>query len=96
MSWPVDSLPRDTLVPKIDAAMLHRLSSAIERLPGFEIDRLRPFCEAPQETRDAPVVTLQNLSAAGLLNSVSGWGALVYQPNEVSEAFLRLELDRVR
>jgi hypothetical protein len=79
---------------EVDADMLHRLCGAVERVPSYEIPRLRPFCEAPPPERDAPSVTLQSLQAAGLLNAASGWGALVYEPNEVSAAFLMLELDR--
>jgi hypothetical protein len=79
---------------EVDADMLHRLCGAVERVPGYEIPRLRPFCEAAPQERDAPIVTLQSFQAAGLLNAASGWGALVYEPNEVTAAFLGLGLDR--
>jgi hypothetical protein len=61
--------------------------SAIDRVPAFEIKSLRLFCEIPETSREAPVPTLQNLHMSGLLNAVSGWGALVYSPNEVSGRF---------
>jgi hypothetical protein len=80
---------------EIDADMLHRLCSAVEHVPGYEVPKLRPFCEAAPQERDIPVVTAQALQGAGLVNAVSGFGALVYEPNEISEAFLRIELDRV-
>jgi hypothetical protein len=81
---------------KIDAQMLHRLNHAVDRLPHFEIDALRPFCEAPPETRDAPLATLQNLQTAGLVNALSGFGGLVFEPNDVSKAFLMLDLDKIK
>jgi hypothetical protein len=80
----------------IDAIMLHRLHHAVEKIPTFEINALRPFCQATPEKREAPLVTLQNLQASGLLNSQSAWGGMVFQPNEVSEAFLMLGLDELK
>lgn len=80
---------------EIDVMMLHRLIRSIELVPLHELADLRRFCEADESKRDAPIVTRQSLLAAGLLNAVSGYGGLVYQPNEISAAFLELELDRL-
>lgn len=80
---------------EIDATMLHRLNRAIELVPLHELPELRTFCEADEQARDAPIATLQALLAAGLLDAVSGYGALVFQPNAISAAFLELNLDRL-
>jgi hypothetical protein len=83
------------LQSRIDATMLHRLNYAVERIPVHEITALREFCDKKPEERDSSVLTLQTLQVAGLLNSQSAWGGLVYEPNEVAGQFLRLELDRL-
>ena len=79
----------------INAMMLHRLCSAIERLPAFEIDGVRALSN--EEARDrVPLPTLQNLQNAGLASAGSGYGGgMVFQPSEIATVFLDLELDRV-
>lgn len=78
----------------IDAVMLHRLNYAIERLPSADVGAVREFRDqTPNERTKLSVVTLQSLMNAGLANAVSGFGSLVYEPNEVCEGFLQLNLD---
>lgn len=79
---------------EIDIDMLNRLNVATESLPSFEVHQVRQFHGMQQEDRaNMNVVTLQALMTAGLASAVSGWGCLVYQPSEVCEAFLKLNLD---
>ena len=81
---------------EIDALLLHRLNYAIDRIPSYEISEVRRIHEMPREERlEANVATLQALLNAGLVNVISGYGALVYEPNDLCEIFLGLNLDRV-
>ncbi len=80
------------LVDLIDRIESHRKPAMVARV--FKAYLRGEFCEAAPQERDAPIVTLQSFQAAGLLNAASGWGALVYEPNEVTAAFLGLGLDR--
>jgi hypothetical protein len=87
----------------INASLLHRLNFAIERMAFYEIDAVRVIDQKwkalKQENPDAGIIpdvsvaTLQALQGAGLLEAVSGWGALVYRPNDLTEVFLNLDLD---
>jgi hypothetical protein len=79
----------------IDGTMLQRLCVVIERVPSFEIPAFRSYCETAPEKRSTPIVTLQNLQAAGLFTVDSYAGGLGYNLNEVGEQFLTLELDRL-
>ena len=79
---------------RIDADRLHRLIIAIERVPTFDLRFLRPFSDAPEETRAAPPAALESLAFAGLLSPASAWDGMAYLPNELGQAFLELELDR--
>jgi hypothetical protein len=81
---------------EIDATLLHRLNYAIDRIPSYEISEVRRIHEMPHEERlEANAATLQALLNAGLVNVISGYGALVYEPNDLCEIFLGLNLDRV-
>lgn len=80
---------------EIDATMLHRLNYAIDRIPSYEINKVRRIHEMSDEERlEANMATLQALLNAGLVNVASGFGALVYEPNDLCEVFLALNLDR--
>jgi hypothetical protein len=80
----------------IDAGMLHRLNNAIERIPHFEIPNVRKFRDIePGDRLNFSATSLQALVHAGLATVGSGYGALVYEPNDVCSAFLHLDLDRV-
>jgi hypothetical protein len=75
--------------------MLHRLNFAIDRLPLFELPEVRKFHDLPPVERGKMNPgTLHALSIAGLATAASGWDALIYEPSEVCEAFIRLALDR--
>ncbi len=91
----VATIFRAYLQGTIDATMLHRLNRAVELVPLHDLSELRKFCEAKEDERGGPIVSLQALHAAGLLDAASAWGGIAYLPNEVSEAFLGLDLDRV-
>ena len=81
----------------IDSGMLHRLNNSIERIPLFEIPSIRRFSDATREQRlEFNATSLQALVNAGLAIVGSGYGALVYEPNDVCAAFLALNLDLVR
>ena len=81
---------------EVDADMLHRLNHAIERIPHFEIPNIRVFNDmAPDDRLNFNASSLQTFVNAGLATVGSGFGALVYQPNEVCEKFLSLGLDKV-
>ena len=81
----------------IDSGMLHRLNNSIERIPLFEIPSIRRFSDATREQRlEFNATSLQALVNAGLAIVGSGYGALVYEPNDVCAVFLALNLDLVR
>jgi hypothetical protein len=81
---------------EIDATLLHRLNYAIDRLPTYEISEARKIHEMSREDRGkANAATLQALLNAGLVNVMSGFGRLVYEPNDLYERFLTLNLDRL-
>lgn len=82
---------------EIDGLMLHRLNNAIEHLPAHEMMQVRLFHEGrnPEERRELSLITLQALLNVGFANVISGYGALVYEPNEVCDAFVKLNIDRV-
>lgn len=79
----------------IDVMMLKRLVLAIERLPIHEIESVRKyFALSPEERLEFDKISLQIFSNAGLVNVISGYGALVYEPNEVLEKFVELNFDK--
>ena len=81
----------------IDGVMLHRLNNAIERIPVMEVKNIRKFSDASQENRNEfDPISRQAFVNAGLACVFSGFGALVYEPNDVCSSFLELELDRVQ
>ena len=81
----------------IDGSMLNRLNHAVQQLPHFEISTVRRFHDATLEQRmEMSVESLGALTAAGLANPSSGFGALVYEPSEACKAFVKLNLDRRR
>ena len=81
---------------EIDADMLHRLNNAIERIPHFEIPNIRVFNDmTPDDRLRFNASSLQAFVNAGLATLISGYGKLVYKPNEVCEKFLSIGLDKV-
>ena len=79
----------------IDAQMLHRLNSAVESLPFYEISNVRAFYELELKQRlDLASNTPQVLMTAGLAAVKSGFGTLVFEPTATCEKFLELSLDR--
>ena len=79
----------------IDCDMLHRLNNSIERIPLFEIPNLRKFSDAPPKQRlNFNPSSQQAFVNAGLAVVGSGYGALVYEPNDVCSTFIELNLDR--
>jgi hypothetical protein len=82
---------------EIDADMLNRLTHAVERIPVFDIDALRPLlAESKLADENEPVSSLQNLLYAGLVKISSVWDGDKYSVNEVGETFLRLNLDQIK
>lgn len=80
----------------IDAVMLHRLNNAIEGIPVMEVKNIRKFSDTSQKMEDEfDPISLQAFVNAGLANVFSGFGGLIYKPNDVCSSFLELELDRV-
>ncbi len=80
-------------VEQIDFDMLSRLNHAIDRLPQYEVRRVREFFSAsPAARQTMPVSTLNALMTAGLASQVSGFSALAYQPTSICEAFVSLGL----
>jgi hypothetical protein len=79
----------------IDATMLHRLCSTIERLPAFEIGHVTRFRYAPVGQSGLPLESVANLQTAGLIEV--GWttSGMYFSPNEVAKMFVTLELDNV-
>lgn len=81
---------------QIDVRTLHRLNTAIERIPFYEIDAVRRVYETHQ--RDGRInerlETCQALENAGLMRAASAWGALAYQPTDLCVVFVNLQLDR--
>jgi len=77
---------------EIDATMLHRLCSTIERLPAFEIGHVTRFRYAPVGQSGLPLESIANLQMAGLIEV--GWTAsgMYFSPNAVAETFVTLEL----
>ena len=81
---------------RIDGDMLHRLNHAIETIPLFEVQNVRKFNDASEKERlKFDPTSLQAFVNAGLAHVLSGFGALVYQPNNVCAMFLALDLDRI-
>jgi hypothetical protein len=79
----------------IDAMMLLRLNSAVERLPVAEISSVRQFVNAatPEGRAKIDIETVQALNSAGLTIAQSAWDSLGYVPNKTCEAFVSLNLD---
>jgi hypothetical protein len=85
------------LASSIDGGMLHRLNNSIERIPLFEIPNIRRFNDAsPEQRLKFNPTSLQAFVSAGLATVGSGYGALIYEPNDACAAFLALNLDRVQ
>ena len=81
---------------EIDARTLNRLNMAIERIPSYEISRVREFFDmSPKERLRGDELTWQALVGAGLAIVVSGYGALIFEPTAICDDFLRLDLDQV-
>jgi hypothetical protein len=78
---------------EIDANILNRLNMAVERIPLFEIGSVRLFRDSEPTARQKIDATF--LVNAGLANIGSGWGALVFTPNDICNKFLQLDLDRL-
>lgn len=80
---------------EINFDMLSRLNVAVERLPHYEINQVRPFFDASREERHSfNELTLNAFVNAGLATQSSAWDAIVYKPTAVCEAFVQLQLDR--
>jgi len=82
---------------EIDADMLNRLTHAVERIPVFDIGALRPLLSKSRLVdENDPISSLQNLLYAGVVKTNGVWDGDKYSVNEVGEAFLRLNLDRLQ
>jgi hypothetical protein len=80
---------------KIDGKMLLRLNGAIERLPGSEIQNVRPFHErSEQKPFEFDDYTGQAISISGLAKISAGLSGVFYESADLCETFLELELDR--
>lgn len=80
---------------RIDAKTLHRLNYAIERIPFYEIDMVRKVhTMSKQEKIEASEATFHALENAGLMHAATTWGGFVYQPSELCQIFVDLDLDR--
>ena len=81
----------------VDSSMLHRLNSAIEKIPLFEVRNIRQFSDVtPEERFKISPTSLQAFLNSGLADISSGLGKLVYKPNDVCANFLAFDLDRVQ
>jgi len=82
----------------IDAKTLHRLNYAIERIPFYEIDMVREVLRMWREEKkiDASEATFHALENAGLMTASPGYGGLVYQPSDLCQKFVDLDLDRTK
>lgn len=79
----------------VGSEMFNRLCFAVETIPWFEIDRIRPFNELGSEYRAENIhSTLSSLQAAGLVLAIATLGGgLSGQPTPVCSEFVRLDLD---
>ncbi len=88
----------------IDARTLPRLNYTIERIPFYEIDAVRDAYEKWKALKEKDgeggigvnIATLQALHTVDLMSAASGWGCLVYEPNDLCEVFLNLDLDKTK
>lgn len=80
----------------IDARTLHRLNNAIERLPFYEIDSARTVFEMPPNgNEELGECSYQALESAGLVSASAAFGGMHYQPTNLCQVFVQLDLDRV-
>jgi hypothetical protein len=77
---------------EIDATMLHRLCSSIERLPAFELGHVTRFRYAPTGQSGLPLESIANLQMAGLVEVGMTASGMYFSPNTVAETFVTLEL----
>lgn len=79
---------------EIDTVTLLRLNSAIERLPSFEIENLRPF---HNRSKEAPFLadeyTIIAFLGAGFAFSGSGVGGTWHNATDLCKVFIKLGLD---
>ena len=79
---------------EIDTVTLLRLNSAIERLPSFEIENLRPF---HNRSKEAPFLadeyTIIAFLGAGFAFAGSGVGGTWHNATDLCKVFIRLGLD---
>lgn len=82
---------------KVDLITFHRLNTAIERLPSYEIDGVRQALRDHEKGQaiEASELTLQAYQAAGLATAAAAWGGLVYTPTDLCRVFVELDLDFV-
>ena len=80
---------------EVGGTLLHRLVIAIERLPGIDFDRVRPFVEGDASGAQPDALLFQELVAAGLAVAESVYDGLAYKPTEAARALIRLKVDRV-
>ena len=80
---------------EIDTVTLLRLNSAIERLPSFEIENLRPF---HNRSKEAPFLadestTIIAFLGAGFAFAGSGVGGTWHNATDLCKVFIKLGLD---
>ena len=80
---------------QIDYLQLRRLLVAIERLPSFDINRVRDFAGSTIEEQGATDESFAiSLVNAGLAQNNGGWDGGVIVPTRLCALFLSINLDR--
>lgn len=80
---------------EIDTTTFMRLNNAIECLPPFEIQNLRPFLNrSKQKPFDADEYTCLAFMSAGFAGVNAGVGGAWHMPSDLCRTFIKLELDQ--